>query len=78
MAGISNIDIEKYFKNESNEDMKRNFKGLILSDSLTQFINFQKILKTDKVPYPFIVMNTDRKNKPGTHWLTFLNIDPKT
>ena len=47
--------------------MKRNFKGVMLSDSLTRFIDFQKILKTDKAPYPFIIMNTDRKNKPGTH-----------
>ena len=77
MAGISHIDIEKYFKNESNEDMKRNFEGVILSNSLTRFINFQKILKTDKAPYPFIVMNTDRKNKSGNHWWSFLNMNPK-
>ena len=57
--------------------MKRNFKGVMSSDSLTRFINFQKILKTDKAPYPFTIMNTDRKNKPGTHWWSFLNIDPK-
>ena len=48
MAGISHIDIEKYFKNESNEDMKRNFKGLISSNSLTRFINFQKNEKLTK------------------------------
>ena len=65
MAGICNIDIEKYFKNESNEDIKRNFKDVMSSDSLTCFINFQKILKSDKVPYPFIIMNTDRKTNLG-------------
>ena len=65
MAGICNIDIEKYFKNESNEDIKRNFKDVMSSDSLTCFINFQKILKSEKVPYPFIIMNTDRKTNLG-------------
>ena len=49
----------------------------MLSDSLTWFIHFQKILQTDKAPYSFIITNTDRKNKPGTHWWSFLNIDPK-
>ena len=77
MAGISNIDIEKYFKNESNEDIKRNFKSVMLSDSLSSFTNFQKILKTEKALHAFIIMNTNRKNKPGTHWQSFLNIDPK-
>ena len=32
MASISNIDIKKYFKSGSNEDMKRNFKGVMSSD----------------------------------------------
>ena len=47
------------------------------SDSLTKFINFKKILKTEKAPYPFIIMNTSRQNKPEVHWWSFLNIDPK-
>ena len=47
------------------------------SDSLTKFVNFKKILKTEKAPYPFIIMNTSRHNKPGVHWWSFLNIDPK-
>ena len=47
------------------------------SDSLTKFVNFKKILKTEKAPYPFIIMNTSRHNKPGLHWCIFLNIDPK-
>ena len=62
MGGVSNIDIEKYFDNEPNNDIKKNFKRVISSDSLTQFVNFKKILKTEKVPYPFIIMNTSRKN----------------
>ena len=47
------------------------------SDSLTQFVKFKKILKTEKAPYPFIIMNTSRKNEPGVHWWSVLNIDPK-
>ena len=27
--------------------------------------------------YPFIIMNTDRTNKKGTHWWSFLDLHPK-
>ena len=27
--------------------------------------------------YPFIIMNTDRSNKKGTHWRSFLHLHPK-
>ena len=41
--------------------LKKNFKRVMSSDSLTQFVNFKKILKTEKTLYPFIIMNTSRK-----------------
>ena len=46
MAGLSNVEIEKYFQNESNEDLKKNFKSVMSSNSVTKFINFNKILKS--------------------------------
>ena len=49
----------------------------MLSDLLTQFANFKKILKTEKAPSPFIIMNISRKNKASIHWWSVLNIDPK-
>ena len=27
--------------------------------------------------YPFIIMNTDRSDKKGTHWWSFLDLNPK-
>ena len=27
--------------------------------------------------YPFIIMNTDRSNKKGMHWWSFLDLHPK-
>ena len=77
MTGISNINIEKFMKNETNEDLEKNFKTVMSSDSLTKFVNFKKILKTEKAPHLFIIMNTSRHNKPGVHWWSFLNVDPK-
>ena len=41
MTGISNIDIKKFMKNETNKGLKENFKTLMSSDSLTKFVNFK-------------------------------------
>ena len=38
--GISNIDIEKFCDNETNDDLKRNFIGVYSSDSITKYKNF--------------------------------------
>ena len=27
--------------------------------------------------YPFAIFNTDKHNKPGTHWWSFMDIHPK-
>ena len=38
--GITNIDIEKFFSNETNDNLQRNFMGVCSSDSITKYINF--------------------------------------
>ena len=76
MSGLSNIDIEKYFMNE-HDNLKANFKKVVSSDSLTKYVHFKKILGDGKSCYPFIIMNTARKNQKGVHWWSILNLDPK-
>ena len=61
MSGLSNIDIETFFLKESNEDLENSFKKVVSSES----------------HYPFIIMNTARKNQKGVHWWSILNIDQK-
>ena len=72
--GITNIDIEKFFSNETNDNLQRNFMGVCSSDSITKCINFYDITKAK---YPFAIFNTDRENKLGTHWWSFLDIYPR-
>ena len=43
--GVTNIEIEKFFDDETNEDLKRNFMGVYSSDSITKYINFYDIIK---------------------------------
>ena len=76
--GITNIEIEKLFDDEMNEDLKRNFMGVYSLDSITKYINFQNIIKEKRAKYyPFVIFNTNTENKPGTHWRSFLDIHPK-
>ena len=76
MTGISNITIKKFFQN-GNDDLEKNFMGSYSSKSITRLINYYKIIKEKDCCYLFAIFNTDRANKPGTHWWSFLNIYPK-
>ena len=35
------------------------------------------MVKKNKTRYPFMIMNTDRSGKEGTHWWCFLEIASK-
>ena len=51
--------------------------GVYSLESITKYINFYYIIKEKRVKYPFAIFNTDRENKPGTHWWSFLDIQPR-
>ena len=74
--GISNVDIENFFENEKNDDLKKNFMGVYSSNSITKYIYFYEIIKEKDAKCPFAIFNTDRENNPGTHWWSFLDIYP--
>ena len=76
MSGISNFEIEKVI-NEINDDLKANFIGTFPSNQTFTFLNFTELVKEKSVPYPFMIMNTDRYGKKGTHWWSFLEISSK-
>ena len=76
--GISNIGIEKCFSNEENDDLKKkNYVGVYSSNNLTRYIDFHDVFNERNAKYPFSIFNTDRNNKAGTHWWSFLDIHPK-
>ena len=75
--GITNLEINKFFENQENQDIKRNYMGVCLMDSITKYINFYEIIKKRKAKNPFSIFNTDKHNQPGTHWCSFMDILPK-
>ena len=77
--GISNSQIEIFFLKDENEDLKKNFIGVFSMDYITRFIKFHELIKEKtKGKYPFAIFNTDPHNKPGRHWWSFLDIQPKS
>ena len=45
--------------------------------SITKYINFYEIIKRRNIKYPIAIFNTDKENKPGVHWWSFMDIHPK-
>ena len=43
--GISNFQIDKFFKEENNEELKKNYMGTFSIDSVTKYIDFYSIIK---------------------------------
>ena len=76
MGGISNFQIEDAFKKIGDEDLLENFVGVFPSNYMNKFIN-HAAMTSGKGKYPFIVANTDASNKPGVHWWSILDIEPR-
>ena len=76
MTGISNVNINKII-NEIDGDLKRNFVGVFPSDETFKFFKHKHLIRAKKAPYPFMIMNTDRKNQEGEHWWSLLEISDK-
>ena len=74
--GITNLEINKFFENEENQDIKNNYMGVYSMDSIIRCISVYEIIKKRNGKYPFAIFNTDKHNKPGTHWWSFMDIHP--
>ena len=78
MAGISNEAIDDFFEKVKDDDLNNNFIGVFPSNFINKFISHHSIIKNKpKVKYPFIIMNTDRSDRSGTHWWSFLDLHKK-
>ena len=78
MAGIWNEAIYDFFEKIDDKDLQNNFIGVFPSNLTNKFISHHSIIKTkSNVKYPFIIMNTDRSDRDGTHWWSFLDLHPK-
>ena len=75
--GLSNFQFDDFFKNEENQDLKKNYMGTYSIDSMIKYINFYEIIKRRNSKYPFAIFITDKENEPDAHWWSFIDIHPK-
>ena len=75
--GLSNFQIDNFFKDEEIEDIKNNYMGAYSIGSITKYINFYEIIKQRNAKYPFAIFDTDKENEPGFHWWSLMDIHPK-
>ena len=75
--GLSNFQIDDFYKDEENDDLKNNYMGTYSIDSISKYINFYELIKKSNAKYPFAIFKTDKENQPGVHWWSFLDINPK-
>ena len=73
MTGISNLTIEKFINESEDGDLKNNFVEVFSSNQIFQFIHFHRFINEKNVQYLFMIMNTGRVNKKGTHWWSLLH-----
>ena len=73
MSGISNDAVIDFIENQEDENLKENFVGVFPSNYIIKFISFHEMAKEKTKKYPFIIMNTDRSDKSGTHWWSCLD-----
>ena len=53
--GLSNFQIDDFFKDEENEDFKKIYMGTYTIDSITKYINSYEIIKRRNAKYPFAI-----------------------
>ena len=77
MGGISKFQIEEGFKKIDDKDLLVNFVGVFPSNYMNKFINHAAMIE-DAGKYPFTIANTDAVDKPGEHWWSILDKEPRT
>ena len=76
MGGISNFQIEEAFKKIGDKDLLENFVGVFPSNRMNRFIDHAAISDSGG-KYPFVIANTDAEGKPGIHWWSILDMEPR-
>ena len=66
--GISDFQIDDFFKEEHSEELKNHNMGTYSINSIIKYINFYEIIKQRNSNYLFAIFNTSKENEPGKHW----------
>ena len=68
--GISNLQIEKAFKQLNDQDIEENFVGVFPANRVNWFIDYKAMISEKEGKYPFIIANAE--------WWNIMDTEPKT
>ena len=71
--GISNLEIENFFENEENQDLKNNYMGVHSIDSIARYINFYEIKKKEMeiilLQFLILINTINQAGVDGVLWI---------
>ena len=72
---MDSSEITKFIKKHGSKELNENFMGVYAAD---QVINFEKKMKkiSRHLKMGCCILNTDRYDKPGQHWVSLIQLDP--
>ena len=75
-GGISDKKFVHVFAESPDNDVKKHFIGIFPSNFVNRFVSFHDMISESGTRYSFVITNTDRSDKKGTHWWSFLDLHP--
>ena len=76
-AGISESEIRKFIYENGPEHMKEDFVGVFAADEVDEYISLAENVRAKHHTHPFMIANTDPRDKPGVHWWSIIDIKPE-
>ena len=76
-AGISESEIKKFISEHGPEHMKEDFVGVFAADEVDEYISLAENIRGNNHTHPFMIANTDPRDKPGVHWWSIIDIEPE-
>ena len=69
-------EIQRFVKRHGGWDFKSNFSGVFAADEVVDFKKTIEKLRNTKhnAVLPCCIVNTDRRDKPGTHWIACVDV----
>ena len=76
-AGISESEIKKFISQHGPEHMRDDFVGVFAADEVDEYISLAENIRNKDHTHPFMIANTDPRDKPGVHWWSIIDIEPE-
>ena len=75
--GLSESEIKKFVYEHGPKHMQENFVGVFAADEVSEYVTLAENIRAKNHTYPFMIANTDPRDKAGVHWWAIIDIEPE-